>query len=70
NEILAELEKREGRDMHAVVKQAAADMQLTIFDEHSIVFDQIRQLLEAVDMNNLTPVEALVILNDIKKKMG
>jgi len=70
NEILAELEKREGRDKHAVVKQAAADMQLTIFDEHSIVFDQIRQILEAVDMNNLTPVEALVILNDIKKKMG
>jgi DNA mismatch repair protein MutS len=70
NEILRELEKREGRAAVQSVKQDAAELQLTIFDEHSMVFDQIRQLLEGVDMNSLTPVEALVILNDIKKKLG
>jgi DNA mismatch repair protein MutS len=70
NEILRELEKREGRGAVQSVKQDAAELQLTIFDEHSMVFDQIRQLLEGVDMNSLTPVEALVILNDIKKKLG
>jgi DNA mismatch repair protein MutS len=70
NEILRELEKREGRGAVQSVKQDAAELQLTIFDQHSMVFDQIRQLLEGVDMNSLTPVEALVILNDIKKKLG
>jgi DNA mismatch repair protein MutS len=70
NEILRELEKRDGRGAVQSVKQDAAELQLTIFDEHSMVFDQIRQLLEGVDMNSLTPVEALVILNDIKKKLG
>lgn len=70
NEILFELERREGRASAASLKQDASEMQLTIFDEHSMVFDQIRKLLEKVDINGLTPVEALVILNDIKKKIG
>ncbi len=70
NEILVELERREGRESASSLKQNTSEMQLTIFDEHSMVFDQIRKLLKEVDINGLTPVEALVILNDIKKKIG
>jgi hypothetical protein len=33
------------------------------------VFDEIRKMLEAIDINSLTPVEALVALNEIKKKI-
>ena len=44
-------------------------MQLSIFDAHSITFEEIRQLLEAVDINRLTPVEALLKLQEIKGKV-
>ena len=41
-------------------------MQLSIFDAHSDTFQQIREMLEHVDINRLTPVEALLKLNEIK----
>ena len=44
-------------------------MQLSIFDAHSATFDEIRNLLEAVDINRLTPVEALLKLQEIKGKV-
>ncbi len=70
NEILAELEKREQREIGLAFKQENPEMQLSIFDAQSLVFDEIRKVLGKVDINALTPVEALVILNDIKKKIG
>ncbi|HWB26199.1 MAG TPA: DNA mismatch repair protein MutS [Chitinophagaceae bacterium] len=45
---------------------AAPQMQLSIFDAHSETFDSIRKILEAIDINRLTPVEALMKLNEIK----
>jgi DNA mismatch repair protein MutS len=44
-------------------------MQLSIFDAHSETFDEIRQLLESKDINRLTPVEALLKLQEIKNKL-
>ncbi len=44
-------------------------MQLNIFDAHSVTFDEIRKLLEEVDINRLTPVEALLKLQEIKQKI-
>lgn len=41
-------------------------MQLSIFDAHSQTFDDIRKLLTSIDINRLTPVEALMKLNEIK----
>ncbi|MEO6814480.1 MAG: DNA mismatch repair protein MutS, partial [Ginsengibacter sp.] len=41
-------------------------MQLSIFDAHSQTFEDIRKILEAVDINRLTPVEALLKLQEIK----
>ncbi len=41
-------------------------MQLSIFDAHSQVFDDIRKKLADIDINRLTPVEALMKLNEIK----
>ncbi|CAN5793151.1 DNA mismatch repair protein MutS [soil metagenome] len=44
-------------------------MQLNIFDAHSATFEEIRTLLETVDINRLTPVEALLKLQEIKGKI-
>jgi DNA mismatch repair protein MutS len=41
-------------------------MQLSIFDVHSQTFETIRSLLEGLDINRLTPVEALLKLQEIK----
>jgi DNA mismatch repair protein MutS len=41
-------------------------MQLSIFDAHSQTFEDIRRMLEGIDINRLTPVEALLKLNEIK----
>ena len=45
---------------------AAPKLQLSIFDAHSQAFEEIRNILEAVDINRLTPVEALLKLQEIK----
>lgn len=73
NDILVQLEKsRENNNTDQTVKNIPAQhprMQLNIFDAHSVTFDEIRQLLSAVDINRLTPVEALLKLQEIKNKL-
>ncbi|HMG82221.1 MAG TPA: DNA mismatch repair protein MutS [Ferruginibacter sp.] len=68
NEILVQLEETHvGSPIEDTVKQIAAPkMQLSIFDAHSATFDEIRKLLESTDINRLTPVEALLKLQEIK----
>jgi DNA mismatch repair protein MutS len=45
---------------------ASPKLQLSIFDAHSQTFDEIRNLLSTVDINRLTPVEALLKLSEVK----
>ncbi|MFT4016272.1 MAG: DNA mismatch repair protein MutS, partial [Agriterribacter sp.] len=70
NAVLKQLEEKHGDggpDISSAVKQLAIpQMQLSIFDAHSETFDEIRKLLETTDINRLTPVEALLKLNEIK----
>jgi DNA mismatch repair protein MutS len=47
-------------------KANAPHLQLSIFDTHTEVFDQIRSALNEININELTPVEALLKLNQIK----
>ncbi len=49
-----------------VKKLSAPQLQLSIFDAHSATFDEIRKTLESTDINRLTPVEALIKLQEIK----
>ena len=44
-------------------------MQLSIFDAHSETFEEIRKLLTDIDINRLTPVEALLKLQEIKNRL-
>lgn len=74
NEILKQLEDSRdsgnGQSLDEELKNVTAPkMQLSIFDAHSATFDEIRNLLEAVDINRLTPVEALLKLQEIKGKV-
>jgi DNA mismatch repair protein MutS len=68
-QLLAALEKKQAASEVITEQQEASGMQLTIFDAHTEVFDEIRKMLEAIDIDSLTPVEALVALNEIKKKI-
>jgi DNA mismatch repair protein MutS len=69
-QLLAELEKKQNSSEAMLLQQEPSGMQLTIFDAHTEVFDEIRKMLEAININSLTPVEALVALNEIKKKIN
>lgn len=82
NEILAQLETQHVQaddDNTPAGKKVSAEnisqkiknitlpqMQLSIFDAHSQTFDDIRKLLQDIDINRLTPVEALLKLQEIK----
>jgi DNA mismatch repair protein MutS len=68
NEVLKQLEAKQDGDAQQIniKKIAAPQLQLSIFDEHSATFASMRELLENIDINRLTPVEALMKLNEIK----
>ena len=61
---------KSGKNLESKVKNLSLPkMQLSIFDAHSESFDEIRQMLEGIDINRLTPVEALLKLQEIKNKL-
>jgi DNA mismatch repair protein MutS len=73
NEILKQLESKQGggEESHASIKERVKkvsdpEIQLSIYDIHSQTFEDIRKLLEETDINRLTPVEALLKLQEIK----
>ena len=60
----------ESGDLKKKVKNLSLpQMQLSIFDAHSETFDEIKKLLDGIDINRLTPVEALLKLQEIKSKL-
>jgi len=71
DEILKQLEaKHVDEDLGQQVRNLAAPkVQLSIFDAHTETFETIRKLLEATDINRLTPVEALLKLQEIKSTL-
>jgi DNA mismatch repair protein MutS len=73
NAILAEMElKNKGSQNLATpsAQEPNTKYQLSIFDAHTETFESIRKELDAMDINNLTPVEALMKLQAIKKKLN
>ncbi|MDF1575470.1 MAG: DNA mismatch repair protein MutS [Bacteroidales bacterium] len=74
NEILAELEKTGGeKNLSKPVAELAGGregLQMSFFQLDDPVLKQIRDQIADLDINNLTPVEALNKLNEIKKLSG
>lgn len=70
NEILAQLEEKNANTGDTMQKakqiKPAAQYQLNIFDGVTDDIRRIQQLLEETDINTLTPVEALMKLNEMK----
>jgi DNA mismatch repair protein MutS len=75
NDILKQLERKHVETGHApssgqtLKNLSLPQMQLSIFDAHSETFDEIRKLLNDIDINRLTPVEALLKLQEIKSRL-
>jgi DNA mismatch repair protein MutS len=82
NQILAELEsQREGgekkgkkakpiTDFQPAIAPVNDNMQLSFFQLNDPVLENIKDELQKTDINMLTPVEALMKLNEIKKMIG
>ncbi|MBS1689530.1 MAG: DNA mismatch repair protein MutS, partial [Bacteroidetes bacterium] len=70
NEILALLEEKHGSAGETVQKvkkiQPAANFQLNIFEGVTEDLRRVQQLLDETNINTLTPVEALLKLNELK----
>jgi len=74
NEILKELEQsHDNKSLSRPISDVAENregMQLSIFQLDDPVLKQIRDEIKNTDINNLTPIEALNKLNEIKKLTG
>lgn len=73
NEVLKQLENSHVGDGSAKKVKTAIDvddMQLSFFQLDDPVLEQIKEELINIDINTLTPVEALMKLNEIKKSVG
>ena len=77
NQILGDLEsgsekaiRREARNTGKVAVSAPEGMQLSFFQLDDPVLEQIRDEVKTLDINNLTPLEALNKLSEIKKLVG
>ena len=70
--ILSDLEinKSEKGDKKIVKDQTLNEQQLSFFQLDDPILSDIRNEIENLDIDSLTPVEALILLNEIKKKLG
>jgi DNA mismatch repair protein MutS len=70
-QMLKELEKRHGeKQSNGAASKNEETMQLSFFQLDDPVLSQIRDEIKNIDINTLTPVEALMKLNEIKKISG
>ena len=72
NEVLKTLEKSRSQSGSKEKTKAITDenMQLSFFQLDDPVLENIREELTKIDINTLTPIEALMKLNSIKKMIG
>ena len=71
NQLLKHLEsKHVDEEIGETIKKIKpAELQLSIYDTQSETFEEIRKMLEDIDINRLTPVEALLKLQEIKNRL-
>ncbi|WP_345991086.1 DNA mismatch repair protein MutS [Chryseobacterium sp. Chry.R1] len=72
NEILKTLEasRTQGTSSESIKRVTDENMQLSFFQLDDPVLENIREELTKIDINTLTPIEALMKLNAIKKMIG
>ena len=65
--ILKKMEKNHSNEVLSGLKSAKDDMQLNIFNLDDPLLEEIKDEIMNLDINTLTPVEALMKLNEIKR---
>jgi DNA mismatch repair protein MutS len=68
--MLKKLEKDHSSDVLAGKKLAKDEMQLNIFSMDDPLLEELREDILGLDINTLTPVEALMKLNELKKMLS
>jgi DNA mismatch repair protein MutS len=64
-----ELKNKDHQQASPKVQAPTEKFQLSIFDAHTETFENIRSILDAIDINQLTPLDALQKLQEIKNKI-
>jgi DNA mismatch repair protein MutS len=67
--LLKKLEKNHSSDALNTIKSAKDEMQLNIFNMDDPLLEEIREDILSMDINTLTPVEALMKLNELKRML-
>ena len=67
--LLKKLEKDHSSDVLNGIKSSKDEMQLSIFNLDDPLLEEIREDILSLDINTLTPVEALMKLNEIKRML-
>ena len=70
SKILKQLEALRGNKSNAKLISQENDKQLSFFQLEDPILEQIRDDINNLDINRLTPLEALMKLNEIKKLLG
>ena len=70
--ILLELEKDDSLDRSKKINSDSniLNQQLSFFQLEDPILTEIRNEIEKLDVNSITPVDALILLSEIKKKLG
>ena len=67
-ELLKQLESSRNNDNKNIIE--SKKLQLSFFDVEDPVMQKIREVLIGIDIDSLTPIEALMTLNEIKKTIS
>ncbi|MDC0622815.1 DNA mismatch repair protein MutS, partial [Flavobacteriaceae bacterium] len=70
HQILKKLEKsHSNEELTGKVKSIKDDIQLQFFNLDNPIFEELKDEISKIDINSLTPVEALLKLSELKKKI-
>jgi len=67
--LLKQLEKRHSSEELSGIKSANDELQLSFFNLDDPLLEEIKEEIVNIDINTLTPVEALMKLNEIKRML-
>ena len=67
--LLKKLEKNHGSDALAGIKQEKDEMQMSFFNLDDPLLEEIKNEILNLDINTLTPIEAMMKLNEIKRML-
>lgn len=67
--LLKKLEKNHSSDALNGIKEAGDEMQMSFFNLDDPLLEEIKEEIMSLDINSITPVEALMKLNEIKRML-